>query len=586
MNNNSFSSYKINNENNSHENSRIGKLQENLLMMGFDIIMINKIISIFKVQEEFDAINYLIKDEDGMWNHPFILKEINDEENLDSNIFSKPKVIINKVISKIKEPKDSISKKYISKSVNNEFNQNIFIVNDDICEVCGELKSFHRIKNYEINEIEKDYNNNSFDNKQNLFIFDDNINNNHKDILIDDDDKEVIKNDINFNFINYEEINDINVNNTYCEICLGELEKPVVIEKCRHKFCYECFNLYLVNLINTNNIEKIPCPKNDCFNKELSEIFFTKYISSQEYEKYCSFKFKNKIAKDSNKVICPFDNCNSYAVIKNPLENYDSNPAYIKSTLKCLNNHIFCSCGKKLHKNECFSDEKELNEYFKKEKIKRCPKCGFLIKKNRGCNHMTCGNPTCKYQFCWLCLNEYSPGHYDYGECKDMQFIDEDSFEYWLHENCPFLRYIYISILFILACLFLLIFFIIIPGLGLSLMSYIVFYDHDFDIEILTTYIFPFQYVKLLNCLTYIWLSIACQSIIYIMIILLFFFLSFILIFLIPALFIYMICGIIKCLFERNQIDDVNISLDILGNQKQSNEIELSNQIEDINNNN
>ena len=37
MNNNSFSSYKINNENNSHENLRIGKLQENLLMMGFDL---------------------------------------------------------------------------------------------------------------------------------------------------------------------------------------------------------------------------------------------------------------------------------------------------------------------------------------------------------------------------------------------------------------------------------------------------------------------------------------------------------------------------------------------------------------------
>ena len=582
MDNNSFSSNIINNQNNSFDNSRIGKLQENLLMMGFDIIMINKIISIFKVQTEFDAINYLIKDEDGMWNHPFIPKEINDEEDVDNNIFSKPKVIINKVLIKIKEPKDSISKKHLSKSVNNEINRDNFIVNNDICEVCGELKNFHRIKKYKINEIDRD-NNNSFDSKQNLFVFDDNIINEQKDILIDDDNQEDINNDIN----NYEDNNEIDDNNKKCDICLSDLENPVVIEKCRHKFCYECFNLYLVNLINTNNIKKIPCPKKNCFNKELSEIFFTKYISSQEYLKYCRFKFQNEIAKDSNKIICPFDNCNSYAVINNSFANFDSsNQVYVKYTLKCFNNHKFCSCGKTLHQNECYRDEKDLIEYLKKEKIKKCPKCGFLIKKDRGCNHMTCGNPTCKYQFCWLCLNEYKPNHYEYGECKGMQFIDEDSFEYWLHENCPYLRYIYISVLFVLACLFLLIIFIIIPGLGLSLMSYIIFYDHDFDIEILTTYIFPFKYVKLLNCLTYISLSIACQSIIYIMIELLFFILTIILIFLIPALFIYMICGVIKCLFEPNQIDDVNISLDILGNQKQSNEIELSNQIEGINNNN
>ena len=273
-------------------------------------------------------------------------------------------------------------------------------------------------------------------------------------------------------------------------------------------------------------------------------------------------------------------------MIKNPLENYDSNPAYIKSTLKCLNNHIFCSCGKKLHKNECFSDEKELNEYFKKEKIKRCPKCGFLIKKNRGCNHMTCGNPTCKYQFCWLCLNEYSPGHYDYGECKDMQFIDEDSFEYWLHENCPYLRYIYRGFLFILLCLCLLISCVIIPAIGLSFMSYIVFYDHDFGIEILNTYIFPFQYVKLLNCLTYVCLSIACQSSIYILVLLLFFISSIILIFLIPALFIYILCGITKWIIESNKEDGLNISSNILENEIKSHEIELSNQIRDINNNN
>jgi IBR domain, a half RING-finger domain len=41
-----------------------------------------------------------------------------------------------------------------------------------------------------------------------------------------------------------------------------------------------------------------------------------------------------------------------------------------------------------------------------------CPKCGVLISKNGGCEHMVCGR--CKYEFCWLCLGAfYSYQHND-----------------------------------------------------------------------------------------------------------------------------------------------------------------------------
>ncbi len=62
----------IEKNNNSFQKTKIIKIQENLLMMGFDIDMINKVITHFNIQNEDEAINYLIKSPDGKWNHPFV----------------------------------------------------------------------------------------------------------------------------------------------------------------------------------------------------------------------------------------------------------------------------------------------------------------------------------------------------------------------------------------------------------------------------------------------------------------------------------------------------------------------------------
>ena len=417
----------------------IKKTQENLIMMGFDIEMVNKIISTFKIRTEAEALDYLLKNENGMWENPFI--------------------------PKVEEEEDKKSIKAFQDKDNNKNNK--IKLNEDICEICGESKDVHLIKEFNSN------NNNNINNNFNFINYDEgDINTNNNNIFTGED----------IVYQEEEEINDINQKE--CEICMSDLENPITIMPCKHQFCQDCFHSYLINLIKNNQIDKIPCPKNKCKNKNISENFFSKYLSDKEYFKYCDFKAKNEIARDATKIFCPL--CNSYADIdKDLVDLLDSNnPNYIKSTLKCKKGHEFCSCGRPLHEGNCYKDEKEFKNFIENEKIKRCPKCGFLIKKNKGCNHMTCGNPTCKYEFCWLCMKETKPGHYENTPCAGKQFLDTESFEYQLAINHPCLHRVITVFLFILGILMVLLF-ITIPSTFISLFCFfMIFVEPDPDLGI------------------------------------------------------------------------------------------------------
>ena len=453
-----FSSNLINKDinNNIEYDSSIKKLQQNLFLMGFDILMINKIISYFNITSESEAIDYLIKDEEGMWNHPFIPKEKLRIET-DNSLLNPQKIVMNNVLTRIK-----------SSSINEAANNNIIIEND-ICDICEESIDFHRIKKY---EIKHSVNSKNSDNKNNdLIKFEEDKeinNNNNNNILIDEDED---KKDEKEEEINQDE----------CPICMDSFENPIEIENCKHKFCSDCFNSYLDNLISTNQIDTIPCPRNKCSNNNISEEFFSQYLSEEQYFKYRQFKSKNEIARDSKKIFCPI--CDSYAQLNNQSAIPDPNsPNYVKYTLKCQNSHEFCSCGRPLHEGDCFQDEQEFKELIISEKIKKCPKCGFLIKKNYGCNHMTCGNPICKYEFCWLCMNEAVPNHYDFGPCAGKQFFDPESFENRLRETHPKLYEVVKVILIILRVLNFILCFFLVPALGFSLFAYFILYVEEEDI--------------------------------------------------------------------------------------------------------
>lgn len=40
-------------------------------------------------------------------------------------------------------------------------------------------------------------------------------------------------------------------------------------------------------------------------------------------------------------------------------------------------------------------------------------KLQVTIEKDGGCNHMTCKNLSCKFEFCWMCLGPWAPHGWD-----------------------------------------------------------------------------------------------------------------------------------------------------------------------------
>ena len=208
--------------------------------------------------------------------------------------------------------------------------------------------------------------------------------------------------------------------NERCLICEGELTKNEIENnylECHHVICSDCYYMYLEEQINNNNVINIKCPKKDC-DKILYNNFIEKMLVNHIslLNKYKKFVNRRQLILNPDIQLCPFPDCESYA--KKGKNKY----------VTCIqNNHKFCfKCLKEWHgKKECTDIyDKNFENWKKLWKVKKCPKCKYFIEKNYGCNHITCFN--CKYQFCWLCLKEYTDNHYQFGTCSGLQFSRYD----------------------------------------------------------------------------------------------------------------------------------------------------------------
>jgi hypothetical protein len=80
---------------------------------------------------------------------------------------------------------------------------------------------------------------------------------------------------------------------------------------------------------------------------------------------------------------------------------------------------------------DCVSSEEMETRKTKLLTTKKCPKCRTLIEKESGCISMVCGNPVCKYKFCWFCR---FPAHGHESTCNRPKLV-EDGFDFDIHNT-------------------------------------------------------------------------------------------------------------------------------------------------------
>eukprot|EP01102_Stenamoeba_stenopodia_P019567 TRINITY_DN7426_c0_g1_i1.p1 TRINITY_DN7426_c0_g1~~TRINITY_DN7426_c0_g1_i1.p1 ORF type:complete len:551 (-),score=94.82 TRINITY_DN7426_c0_g1_i1:41-1693(-) len=203
-----------------------------------------------------------------------------------------------------------------------------------------------------------------------------------------------------------------------CPICYMDVEtSEFIFLHCGHSVCRTCATSYFTLNIEEGKVTKLTCPGGaDC--EELANEHDVMKVVPHLLEKYRLFSHYNKVRADPNARWCPKPGCGGFA--------YGSAESPKLECDKC-NNHFCFNCNYDWHEGvTCKKNEKLLvkkgvidkksENWKKKHRTKPCPSCGASIKKNHGCNHMTCS--ACGHEFCWVCMANFTWDHFSNGKCN------------------------------------------------------------------------------------------------------------------------------------------------------------------------
>jgi len=187
--------------------------------------------------------------------------------------------------------------------------------------------------------------------------------------------------------------------------------------------CKLCWKEYLTCKIKEGTSCLLTkCPNSNC-KIIVDETLVISIVEKNEKEKYEKYLTRSFIDDNPHVKWCPAPNCGN-AVFCSDLEvSSVLCSCSFKFCFKCSNEaHEPCSCKNLLEWLQKEKDDSETINWLCVN-TKTCPKCSKAIEKNGGCNCMTCSS--CKFQFCWLCLDDWIKTHTDHFKCNKYKQGDK-----------------------------------------------------------------------------------------------------------------------------------------------------------------
>ncbi|CAB3407100.1 unnamed protein product [Caenorhabditis bovis] len=227
-----------------------------------------------------------------------------------------------------------------------------------------------------------------------------------------------------------------------CDICctLSDLSGLA----CNHRSCAACWRQYLNTKILTDCTSEIECMATGC--KLLVEDEKVMFYIHDEQVRAAYRRLVVASYVDTNRLLrwCPGVDCEKAVKVSHCEPRLAICTCGMRFCFFCGNEwHEPVNCRLlKLWMKKC-SDDSETSNWINAN-TKECPKCQVIIEKDGGCNHMTCKNISCRFEFCWMCLGPWEPHGSSWYNCnrfddsaarqaRDAQELSRANLQRYLH---------------------------------------------------------------------------------------------------------------------------------------------------------
>ncbi len=212
----------------------------------------------------------------------------------------------------------------------------------------------------------------------------------------------------------------------------------------QHACCGPCWNGYLCSKLLDGSVLHIRCPhahptpcKRVLDSAEVQRRLLTQ-LSREQYQRRAELA---RIAQDPSVRWCPTANCETL------LRGGSEEQPHLTCE-KCKAELCF-HCSERWHPSTSCAEASaaslqqllgapSLGATSNAEEIKRCPSCGTGIIREHGCNYLRCSR--CTFEFCWLCLSQYSEHHFSWWNLRGCPLLHLDRFSWLADDRCCGMR--------------------------------------------------------------------------------------------------------------------------------------------------